>query len=129
MIARLLFASALLVTALARAAETSSTAYSMARRTVTEMKASPEKDQLTADLARVSIRFGKSADARHRGRSYRLFRVASRVGARLRAILRRRRSPTPSYRPRAGSYPRSLQAAADLDGSAFPPAKPLTNVP
>ena len=63
MIARLLFASALLVPALARADESSSTAYSMARRTLTEMKASPEKDQLTADLARVSIRLGKSADA------------------------------------------------------------------
>lgn len=63
MFTRLLLASALLTAVMAPAAESSSAPFSVARNTAAQLQASPERDQLTAEVARVAIRLGKSADA------------------------------------------------------------------
>jgi len=63
MLTRLLLASASLIAVLVPAAESLPTSYTVARRTAIQMKASPEKEQLTADVAQVAILLGKSADA------------------------------------------------------------------
>ena len=63
MLTRLFLASALLAAKMAPAAESSSAPFSVARKTVAQMQASPERDQLTAEVARVAIHLGKLADA------------------------------------------------------------------